>query len=287
MKVRDVMTSEVTTANADTSLEEIATMMKSEDTGAIPVVEEEELLGLITDRDIVIRCVAEGRDPAEVSAEDILSENLEVVDPDTDVQEALDLMGRHQIRRLPVVENGKLVGMVSLGDLAVKQNDEQDTGEALKDVSKGVKQTRKAQPARARGRRRQEPRKPVLPTTWTKRNVSRSGCCPFGQMPMYSRVARRSRASARRVRITAWSQIFSGEVIMADYKRFGLFEGSDRGSQIGTALTFLFIGLGVGALSALLFAPQTGKQTRKQLRRRYEDALDGRGLDGSGRRRFG
>jgi gas vesicle protein len=61
---------------------------------------------------------------------------------------------------------------------------------------------------------------------------------------------------------------------MADYKRFGLFEGSDRGSQIGTALTFLFVGLGIGALSALLFAPQSGKQTRKQLRRRYEGALD-------------
>jgi|tagenome__1003787_1003787.scaffolds.fasta_scaffold20413184_1 CBS domain-containing protein len=149
MKVRDVMTSEVATANADTTLEEIATMMKSEDTGAIPVVEEDELLGLITDRDIVIRCVAEGRDPAEVSAEDILSENLEVVDPETDVQEALDIMGRHQIRRLPVVEDGTLVGMVSLGDLAVKQSDEQDTGEALKDVSKGVKGARRAaQPVR-------------------------------------------------------------------------------------------------------------------------------------------
>jgi gas vesicle protein len=61
---------------------------------------------------------------------------------------------------------------------------------------------------------------------------------------------------------------------MADYKRFGLYEGSDRGSQIGTALTFLFIGLGVGALSALLFAPQSGKQARKQLRRKYENALD-------------
>jgi gas vesicle protein len=61
---------------------------------------------------------------------------------------------------------------------------------------------------------------------------------------------------------------------MADFKKFGLYEGSDRGSQIGTALTFLFIGLGVGALSALLFAPQTGKQTRKQIRRKYEDALD-------------
>ena len=61
---------------------------------------------------------------------------------------------------------------------------------------------------------------------------------------------------------------------MAAYKKFGLYEGSNRGSQIGTALTFLFVGLGIGALSALLFAPQSGKQTRKLLRRRYEDAVD-------------
>ena len=61
---------------------------------------------------------------------------------------------------------------------------------------------------------------------------------------------------------------------MADYKRFGLYEGSDRGSQIGTALTFLLIGLGVGALSALLLAPQSGEKTRKMFRRKYEDALD-------------
>lgn len=149
MKVRDVMTSEVITANADSTLQEIAIMMRAEDTGAIPVVEEDELLGLITDRDIVIRCVAEGRDPAEVVAEDILTEALEVVDTDTDVAEALELMGRHQIRRLPVVENGELVGMVSIGDLAVKQGDEQETGEALKDVSKGVKRgQRRAEPAR-------------------------------------------------------------------------------------------------------------------------------------------
>lgn len=149
MKVRDVMTSQVATANADSTLEEIATMMKSEDTGAIPVVEEDELLGIITDRDIVIRCVAEGRDPSEVIAEDILTDSLEVVDPETDVAEALDLMGRHQIRRLPVVENGELVGMVSIGDLAVKQGDEQETGETLKDVSKGVKRgQRRAEPAR-------------------------------------------------------------------------------------------------------------------------------------------
>ncbi|HWR15831.1 MAG TPA: YtxH domain-containing protein [Terriglobales bacterium] len=61
---------------------------------------------------------------------------------------------------------------------------------------------------------------------------------------------------------------------MADYKRFGLYEGSDRGSQIGTAITFLFIGLGIGAVSALLFAPHSGDKTRKIIRRKYEDAVD-------------
>jgi CBS domain-containing protein len=149
MKVRDVMTTGVVTAAPDTTLEEIATMMKTEDTGAIPIVDEEELCGIITDRDIIVRCVAEGKDASEITAEDILSEDLEVVDPETDVEEALDIMGRRQIRRLPVVDNGELVGMISIGDLAVKQGDEQDTGEALKDVSRGVKQSRAAaQPAR-------------------------------------------------------------------------------------------------------------------------------------------
>ncbi|HET9698916.1 MAG TPA: CBS domain-containing protein [Terriglobales bacterium] len=143
MKVRDVMTTNVVTAMPETTLEEIAMMMKTEDTGAIPVVDEGELIGIVTDRDIVVRCVAEGRDPSEVSAEDIITEDVEVVDRDTDAAEALEIMGRRQIRRLPVVENGELVGMVSLGDLAVKQGDERDTGEALKDVSRGVKQTRR------------------------------------------------------------------------------------------------------------------------------------------------
>ena len=143
MKVRDVMTTNVVTAMPETTLEEIAMMMKTEDTGAIPVVDEGALIGIVTDRDIVVRCVADGRDPSEVSAEDIITEDVEVVDRDTDAAEALEIMGRRQIRRLPVVENGELVGMVSLGDLAVKQGDERDTGEALKDVSRGVKQTRR------------------------------------------------------------------------------------------------------------------------------------------------
>lgn len=142
MNVRDVMTSNVVTATLETTLEEIAAMMKAEDTGAIPVVEEDELIGIITDRDIVIRCVAEGRDPAEVSAEDIVTEDIEVVDPETDVKEALEIMGSRQIRRLPVVDMGELVGMLSIGDLAVKRHDERKTGEVLKDVSQGVKNGR-------------------------------------------------------------------------------------------------------------------------------------------------
>jgi len=144
MKVRDVMTTDVITAAPDTTLEEIATMMKTEDTGAIPVVDEDELCGIVTDRDIVLRCVAEGKDASEITAEDILSEDLEVVDPESDAEEALAIMGRRQIRRLPVVDNGELVGMISIGDLAVKQRDDKETGEALKDVSRGVKQSRPA-----------------------------------------------------------------------------------------------------------------------------------------------
>jgi len=144
MKVRDVMTSDIAIASPDTTLEEIATMMKSEDAGAIPILEDDELLGIITDRDIVIRCIAEGEDPAELTADDILSESPEVVEPDTDAEDALEIMGRHKVRRLPVVEDGALVGMVSLGDLAVKRGDLKDTGEALKDVSQGVKPSRRA-----------------------------------------------------------------------------------------------------------------------------------------------
>jgi len=150
-KVRDIMSSEVQTASPDTTLEEVATMMKTEDVGAIPVVEDEELVGIITDRDIVVRCVAEGKDPSETSVEDVLSEDLETASPDMDVQEAVRLMSRRQIRRLPVVEENRLVGILALGDVAVKQ-DEGEAGEALQDISQGVKSSGKKQPHKvARG----------------------------------------------------------------------------------------------------------------------------------------
>lgn len=137
MKVRDVMTTDVATATPETTLEDIATMMRDEDTGAIPVLDGDQLVGIITDRDIVIRCIAEGKDPVETTVEDVLSERLETIEPDADVEHAKDLMSRRQVRRLPVIEDGELVGMLSIGDLAVKSGT--DMGKALENVSEGVK----------------------------------------------------------------------------------------------------------------------------------------------------
>jgi CBS domain-containing protein len=139
MKVRDLMTARIAKAQMDTTLEEIAMMMKTENIGAIPVVDEDELIGMVTDRDIVMRCVADGGDPTEMTAEDIVTEELETIDPDSEVHEAMELMSRRQIRRLAVVDRGELVGMVSLGDIAVKQDDEEGSAQILKDVSFGVK----------------------------------------------------------------------------------------------------------------------------------------------------
>jgi len=146
MKVRDVMTSEVRSAEMDTTIEEIATMMREEDVGAIPVLDDGELRGIVTDRDIVVRCIAEGLDAAEATVEEILSEELTTVEPDADVEQAARIMAEKQIRRLPVVEDGDLIGMVSLGDVAVKADvDDERVGRTLEEVSEGVKATRAGQ----------------------------------------------------------------------------------------------------------------------------------------------
>jgi len=140
MKVSDVMTTEVETVQMNSTLEEVASIMKVEDVGAVPVVDEDDdLVGIITDRDIVVRCVAEGKDPAETNVEDVLSHELETIEPDADVEEAARVMSDRQIRRLPVCQDGELVGMVSIGDLAVKTPRIEASGEALREISQGVK----------------------------------------------------------------------------------------------------------------------------------------------------
>jgi CBS domain-containing protein len=139
MKIREIMTKDVETAAVNESVEQAAIKMRDEDTGALPIMDADgELAGILTDRDIVVRCIAEGKDPSEVVVGEILSEELETVEPDADVEEASRIMSRKQIRRLPVVEDGEFVGIVSLGDIAVKES-KASASEALRGVSRGVK----------------------------------------------------------------------------------------------------------------------------------------------------
>jgi CBS domain-containing protein len=144
MKVREIMTVEPRCAAPDTTLEEIATLMKEEDVGVVPVVEDGEVTGVVTDRDIVVRCIAAGKNPAECTAEDIMSEEVRSIEPNADLDDAANIMAEIQVRRLPVIEGGRLIGMITLGDIAVKAADEEEdtTAETLEEVSQGVKPSR-------------------------------------------------------------------------------------------------------------------------------------------------
>lgn len=132
--VRDVMTSNVEYCTPLDNVYEVAVKMKKLDVGAIPICENDHLLGMITDRDIVIRGVAEKR-PNSTRVTDIMSEHLITADPGMSVEDAAELMAKHQIRRLPIVENNRLVGICSLGDLAVHKGSDDDAGHALSEIS--------------------------------------------------------------------------------------------------------------------------------------------------------
>lgn len=133
--VRDVMTPSVRTASPSQSLAEAAQMMKSEDVGSIPVVEDDRLVGIVTDRDIAIRAVAEDVDPKATRIGDIASRELITVEAGQDLDEALELMARHQVRRLPVIEEGgQLVGILTQADVALEAK-EKDAGEVLEQIS--------------------------------------------------------------------------------------------------------------------------------------------------------
>jgi CBS domain-containing protein len=139
MNIRDVMTPNPRTLSPEDSIQNAARIMRDEDTGAIPVVENGRPVGVVTDRDIVVRAVADGGQ-LDRPVRDIATTNLVSVSPDMSTREANDLMREHQVRRLPVVEGERLVGMVSLGDLAVKESKESRSGETLERVSEGVKE---------------------------------------------------------------------------------------------------------------------------------------------------
>lgn len=122
MRVRDIGVKETYCAGPATSLSEVASMMKKDNVGIIPVCDGKKLLGVITDRDIVIRCVASEVNPKDCNAREFMTSPAKSVSSFTELEEAAAVMGREQIRRLPVVEGGNLVGMISLGDIAIALN---------------------------------------------------------------------------------------------------------------------------------------------------------------------
>jgi CBS domain-containing protein len=136
MELRDVMTRDVEVVRAGASLKEAAGKMKSLDVGLLPVCDGDRLQGILTDRDITIRATADGRDPKKTKVTDVMSTDLAYCLEDQEVEEAVSLMEARQIRRIPVVNQDKrLVGIVSLADIAVHVRDRDLSGETLEEIS--------------------------------------------------------------------------------------------------------------------------------------------------------
>jgi CBS domain-containing protein len=137
MDVREVMTSNPRTVSPNDNIQAAARIMKEMDTGAVPIVEGDRAVGIITDRDIAIRAVAEGAYDRPVR--ECATMELVTVSPDTSTRDAERIMGERQVRRLLVVEDGRLCGIVSIGDIAVKEGSDRRTGDTLENISQGVK----------------------------------------------------------------------------------------------------------------------------------------------------
>jgi len=135
MRIADIMTRDVQSVTGDTDLITVARHMRDLDVGVIPVVEGTRLVGVITDRDIVIRAVAMGQDPQQSLVRDHMSPNPTTIASTEQVSQAAEIMAREQIRRLPVVEDGTLVGILSIGDVAVDAGKDRLTGDALEQIS--------------------------------------------------------------------------------------------------------------------------------------------------------
>lgn len=139
MKVRDIMTNPAIHISPGESVEVAARTLTQYNIGSLPVCGADgKICGVVTDRDLVTRCMASGRLPAQTTVREVMTSRVLSVQPDTETGVAAHLMGRQQVRRLPVVENGRLCGMVSLGDLAKREDSVMDAADALTDISDNV-----------------------------------------------------------------------------------------------------------------------------------------------------
>ncbi|PRR78228.1 Hypoxic response protein 1 [Clostridium liquoris] len=135
MRVKEIMTKSIASLNVEDTVEHAAQLMKEHNIGSLPVCNGEKVIGIITDRDIALRSTAEGENVQKQTVRDIMTSNPVIVSPEIDAQEAARIMSERQIRRLPVVENNNLVGIVSLGDISVEPNLGHNAGKALSEIS--------------------------------------------------------------------------------------------------------------------------------------------------------
>lgn len=138
-KVSDIMTRNIAYVNPDTTVTEAAQLMQKHNVGSIPVCDVSGVVGIVTDRDIVVRNVAHGTDPHTIPVKDVMTTNVAMASPDMSIDQATNIMSSHQIRRLPVVENNKLVGMLAIGDMAANTMYSMEASKALTDISRPAK----------------------------------------------------------------------------------------------------------------------------------------------------
>ena len=140
MKLRELMTQNVIRIHPEEPVEVAARTLTQYNIGALPVCGRDgQLYGMVTDRDLVIRCMAAGRSPSSMKVQEVMTGKVISAGPDMEASAAAHLMGRQQIRRLPVVDNGKLCGMVSLGDLAGREESAMDAADALTEISENIR----------------------------------------------------------------------------------------------------------------------------------------------------
>ena len=135
MKVKDIMTKNVVYIDPDAPVTEAARLMQKHNVGSIPVCDKSGVVGMITDRDIVVRNVAHGTDPHTTSVKNVMTSRVATVTPDMDIDQVSNIMSKDQIRRIPVVDKNMLVGIVALGDLAVDNRLDSEASDALTDIS--------------------------------------------------------------------------------------------------------------------------------------------------------
>jgi len=135
VKVRDIMTRNVACLNPDSTVLEAAQLMQKHNVGSIPVCDESGVVGIVTDRDIVVRNIAHGKDPRTTPVRDVMTSQVTTVGPDADLKAASATMSEKKIRRLPVVENNQLVGIISLGDVATSAMHDVEVSSTLAEIS--------------------------------------------------------------------------------------------------------------------------------------------------------